>query len=118
MEVSFPVLSVELNGTTVSLDNLNNDVLHVLCALVNELDDKAPDDPKAPDGPAMPGQYQPDFREQGMSALRILSMTSRRFRNLTSPLLFKNIKIDGNWEKASRGLQVVENCPAALQQAR
>ena len=119
MEDPWPVLSVEVNGTTVSLDNLNDDILHLICDLVHGIEQKAPDDPQAPDGPSVPGQYLPDMREQSISALRSLSMTSKRFRDLTVPWLFQSIKIgDASFSKASRALRVLENCPAALAQAR
>ena len=119
MEDPWPVLSVEVNGTTVSLDNLNDDILHLICELVHGIKQKVPDDPRAPDGPDMPGQYPPDMREQSISALRSLSMTSKRFRDLTVPWLFQSIKIgDASFSKASRALQVLENCPAELAQAR
>jgi hypothetical protein len=119
MEDPWPVLSVEVNGTTVSLDNLNDDILHLICNLVQGIKQKVPDDPQAPDGPDMPGQYPPDMRKQSISALRSLSMTSKRFRDLTVPCLFKSIKIgDASFSKASKALRVLENCPAALAQAR
>jgi hypothetical protein len=112
------VLSVEVNGTTVSLDNLNDDILHLICDLVRGVEEKVPDDPQAPDGSDMPGQYPPDMREQSISAIRSLSMTSKRFRDLTVPWLFQSIKIGASFSKASRALRVLKNCPAALAQAR
>jgi hypothetical protein len=120
MEDPCQVLSVEVNGTTVSLDNLNDDILHLICDLVHGIKQNVPDDQQAPDGPDMPGQYPPNMREQSISALRSLSMTSKRFRDLTVPWLFQRIKIgdDASFSKASRALRVLENCPAALAQAR
>jgi hypothetical protein len=117
-EMAFPVLSADVNGTSVSLDNLNDDILHIICSYVKDLRDKAPDDDKPADGPGMPGRYPSEERGQSISALRRWSVMNKRLRDLTVPWLFRNVKVDGNWRKAAWGLKVLESCPGALKQIR
>jgi hypothetical protein len=112
------VLSIDVNMTTVSLDHLNEDVLHIICFFVDGIDEKVHDDNLSSDGPVIPGQYPLVLRDQGFSALRSLSMTNKHFRNLAAPWLFSSLKVDGGWKKASRALQILENCPTALAQVR
>jgi hypothetical protein len=117
-EAAFPVLSLEVNSTTVSLDNLNEDVLRIICSFTNDIKEKARDDSLSSDGLVMPGQYPSDLRDRSLSAIRSLSMTNKSFRNLATPWLFHSLKIDGGWKQASDALRTLENCPAALAQAR
>jgi hypothetical protein len=118
MENPWPVLSVEVNNTRISLDNLNNDVLRIFCDLTYGIKTRPAGNPQFPDGPDIPRLYPAGARAHSTSAIQRLSTASKPFGNLTEPRIFESIKIDGNWRQAFEGLRILENCPAALEQAR
>jgi hypothetical protein len=118
MEDPRSVYPVAVDFCKSSLDTLNDDVLYIICHLVNTVRDRATDDPRAPDGPDMPGRYPPEMREQSISAIQSLSMTSKHFRSLSVPWRFQSIKIGGSWKEALVGLRMLQSCPDALIQAR
>lgn len=114
-EMTNPAVTTEIDGEQVSLDNLNNDVLLEICSMVKDVPGKV-DDPY-PRGIMQIVQAGAAAREK-LSALTSLSMVNSRFRSLTAPTLFRGIKVDGDWKKASRGLELVERCPAMLDNIR
>ena len=84
-------------GKTSSLEHLNNDVLLVICSQVSFL------------------SFQTGEKKNSKTtAIKMLSMTNHFFRELTSPTVFRHIKISGEWDKASPGLQTFVDNPATL----
>jgi hypothetical protein len=92
---------------TMALSDLNDDVLLEICAALANLD-------------ALDKQYYISSGEKikRPSALSDLSTTSRRFRSLAAPRLFKTVKVGGGWKKASKALGTLESCPDLLSHVR
>jgi hypothetical protein len=88
-ESTFPVLSTEVNSTKLSLDNLNSDVLHKICSIVQE---QAVDDIALLTSPDTPGLFRFGMRLQSFVALRGFPRINKHFHNLTSPITFQDVK--------------------------
>ncbi|EON63963.1 hypothetical protein W97_03192 [Coniosporium apollinis CBS 100218] len=84
----------------MSLSDLNDDVLYMICSFIDE-------------GPC-------NFRgvRRHKPHLDSFSRTNHRLRHLSMPMLFRNIAIKGGWDDAIRAVGLMEVCPAIARNAR
>ena len=83
-----------------SLLTLDHDVLRNICQILDEM---------------------PAVNTTGRSQLRALdafSRTNKALRDISAPTLFREIIIRGNWKKAKKLLEEMQNCPAIGYYAR
>jgi hypothetical protein len=99
-EYHWPILTTKIRGERVSLDDVSNAVLEELCSYT-----------KQKPGP----ERTVESIERMKLAMKSLAITDSRFRNMTVPTLFRDIKVYGEWERASRGLKIMEMCPSMLE---
>lgn len=90
---------VDMEGI-MSLGELNDDVLYMICSFINE-------------GPC-------NFTgvKRHKPHLDSFSRTNHRLRHLSMPMLFRNIAIKGGWDDAMRAVEQMEVCPAIARNAR
>jgi hypothetical protein len=95
-----PILSANIRGKHVSLDDINNADLAELCAYT-----------KQKRGPELTVEAIETIRR----VMESLAIPDWRVRNVTVSTLFSDIRVEGDWERASRGLKVMEICPSMLE---
>lgn len=93
----------------MALDGLNDDVLLIIIAFVDQIPDKASE------SEGLGYLHQPDT----LTAIKSLSLTNKRIRTLTMPWLFRTLVLnDGDWSQTSDALKVIGACPEMTRYAR
>lgn len=94
----------------VSLDRLSDDALLEVCSYVRNLKEQV-------HGSRI-WQTSGWGESRYLSALQSWSLTNRRLRDLTWPMLFSKINIRGSLSRSSRALKVFDDCPRILDTAK
>jgi hypothetical protein len=82
----------------MALDELNDDVLLIIFAFVDQIPDKASESEGL-------GYLR---KPHTLTAIKSLSLTNKRVRTLTMPWLFRTLVLsDGDWSQTSTALKII-----------
>ena len=123
---SYASILAETIKTRASINDVSDEILLKICAVVKRLPNPSEDEDRLPANRLAPLVWE--WRElvnsvksllyvapeRLQSPLSALSTTNRRFRNLSAPEIFRNINIgnDWDWRKALRALDSMILCEA------